>query len=52
MKSIGGDMREPLKWYEENADNPALDQGSGGGSAVSSARRLALSPRPGNHRVY
>jgi hypothetical protein len=27
-------MPQPLKWYDDNADNPAVDQSSRRGSAV------------------
>ncbi len=36
---VGGDMPEPLKWYEDNADNPAWIK------ALAEVRRLA--PREG-----
>jgi hypothetical protein len=39
MKSIGGDMREPTKWYDDNADNPPWIK------ALAEVRRLA--PREG-----
>jgi hypothetical protein len=39
MKSVGGDMREPTKWSDDNADNPLWIK------TLAEVRRLA--PREG-----
>jgi hypothetical protein len=35
-------VRDELKWYDHNADKPAMDQSSGRGPALSPARALVL----------
>jgi len=42
-------MPEPLKWYDDNADNPPWIKAL---AEVRSARTLTLPARPGHHRVY
>ena len=43
-------VTEPLKWYDENADNPVWGESLGRGPAQGDPRRLVLPPRSGNHR--